>query len=181
MKKVIIIFCTLLTSAAGCPVFAQLFSASRSFVEFYSHSPVEDIKASNTKAAAVCNMDENTVAFSIPIADFQFDKALMKDHFNEKYMETEKFPKSTFAGILSSFKKEPGVQQVIASGKLSIHGVERDVVIPGTVEWKGDQLSMKSKFIVVLEDYKIIRPQILWQNIAEQVEITIDFTFNPKK
>jgi polyisoprenoid-binding protein YceI len=105
----------------------------------------------------------------------------MQEHFNEKYMDTDKYPKSTFKGKVSGFDAAAaGTQNAKATGKLFIHGVERDVEIPGTIEKSGDKLLFKSKFIVKLEDYKVDRPQLLWQNIAEQVEVTIDFVFKPQ-
>jgi polyisoprenoid-binding protein YceI len=103
----------------------------------------------------------------------------MKEHFNEKYMHSEKYPKSTFTGKLEGFDgKATGVQNVAAVGKLSIHGETKDINVPGTVEARGGKLLMKSKFIVKLEDYNIEIPTLLWQNIAEQVEVTLDFTFS---
>ncbi len=105
----------------------------------------------------------------------------MKEHFNEKYMETEKYPKSTFQGKVSGYDPNAtGTQNVSSKGKLTIHGETKEVEIPGTIEKQGEKLLMKSKFIVKLEDYKITIPQLLWQNIAEQVEVTVDFTFKPQ-
>ena len=64
-----------------------------------------------------------------------------------------------------------------AQGKLTIHGVTKDVEIPGTIEKQGDKLVMKSVFIVKLADYKVDIPKLMWQNIAEQVEVTVNFTY----
>jgi polyisoprenoid-binding protein YceI len=66
---------------------------------------------------------------------------------------------------------------VRAQGKLTIHGVTKGVDVPGTIEIQGQKILMKSKFMVVLEDYQVTRPQLLWQNIAEQVEVTVEFTY----
>lgn len=105
----------------------------------------------------------------------------MQEHFNEKYMESEKYPKSTFQGNITGFDPtREAVQQVQSSGKLSIHGVTRDVVIPGTIQKQGESFLLKTKFIVKLVDYKITIPQLLWQNIAEEVEVTIEFTYKPQ-
>jgi polyisoprenoid-binding protein YceI len=105
----------------------------------------------------------------------------MQEHFNEKYMDTEKFPKSTFQGKVTGYDaNKSGVQNVKSNGKLTIHGETKEVEIPGTIEKQGDKLVMKSKFIVKLEDYKIAIPQLMWQNIAEQVEVTVDFSLKPQ-
>jgi polyisoprenoid-binding protein YceI len=160
---------------------AQKFTTEKTFVSFFSHAAIEDIKAENTKTAGVFNSATGDIAFSVPIKEYEFEKSLMKEHFNEKYLETEKYPKSTFQGKVSGYDANAtGTQNVTSKGKLTIHGVTQEVEIPGTIEKEGDKLLMKSKFIVKLADYKIAIPQLLWQNIAEQVEVTADFTFKPQ-
>lgn len=160
---------------------AQKYVVEKSLVNFYSHAAIEDIKADNKKSAGIYNAATNDLVFSIPIAEFQFEKSLMQEHFNEKYMETDKYPKSTFQGKISGYDNtKAGPQQVKAIGKLLIHGVANDVSLPGTIEKKDDKFGMTSKFMVKLADYKIEIPQLLFQNIAEQVEVTVDFVFKPQ-
>ena len=179
MKKIlyILIWCFVCCSFS----YAQKYTVEKSFVSFYSHAAIEDITAENKKSSGIFNSSTGEIVFSIPIADFKFAKSLMQEHFNEKYMDTDKFPKSTYQGKITGFDASAnGTQQAKANGKLTIHGVTKDVEIPGTIEKSGDKLQFKSKFIVKLEDYNITRPQLLWQNIAEQVEVTIDFVFKPQ-
>jgi polyisoprenoid-binding protein YceI len=173
-----------LSLGLGCLTFtsnAQKYSTEKTFVSFFSDAAIEDITAENTKTAGAFNAATGDIAFSVPIKEYQFQKSLMQEHFNEKYMETEKYPKSTFQGKVNGYDANAtGIQNVTSTGKLTIHGETKDVEIPGTIEKQGDKLIMKSKFIVKLEDYKITIPQLLWQNIAEQVEVTADFTFKPQ-
>jgi len=160
---------------------AQKYVTEKTFVSFFSDAAIEDITAENMAASGIFNSATNDIAFAIPIKDFEFAKSLMKEHFNEKYMDTEKYPKSTFRGKISGFDiKADGMQNVKATGQLTIHGQTKDIDVPGTIEKQGDKLIMKSKFIVKLEDYKVKIPQLMWQNIAEQVEVTLDFTFGPQ-
>lgn len=160
---------------------AQKYSLEKSFVSFYSHATIEDITAENTKSVSIFNSSTGDIAFSIPIKEFEFAKSLMKEHFNEKYMDSEKYPKATFQGKVIGFdSKATGVQNSKATGKLTIHGETKEVELPGTIEVQGSNLVMKSKFIVKLEDYKIAIPQLMWQNIAEQVEVTVEFTYKPQ-
>jgi hypothetical protein len=157
---------------------AQKYNTEKTYVSFFSDAAIEDIKAENTKTAGIFNSATGDLAFSVPIKEYQFAKSLMKEHFNEKYMETEKYPKSTFQGTITGYDPNAtGTQDVTSKGKLTIHGETKEVEIAGTIEKQGDKLIMKSKFMVKLEDYKIKIPQLLWQNIAEQVEVTADFTF----
>jgi polyisoprenoid-binding protein YceI len=177
MKKTFLLLLCLLSISA----WSQKFTSEKSFVSFYSHAAIEDITAENKKSVGILNSETSEIVFSIPIAEFKFAKSLMQEHFNEKYMHTDKFPKASFKGKIMGFDPTANsVQQAKAIGKLNIHGVEKDVEIPGTIEKSGDKLLLKSKFIIKLEDYDVDRPQLLWQNIAEQVEVTIDFVFKPQ-
>jgi polyisoprenoid-binding protein YceI len=159
----------------------QKFTLEKSSVTFFSDATIEDITASNKKTVSIFNLTTTDIVFSVPIAEFQFDKSLMQEHFNEKYMESDKFPKSTFQGKIIGFNTGQTIEQEVrAVGKLTIHGITRDIELPGTIQKTGDNISMKSKFIVKLQDYKIEIPQLLWENIAEQVEVTVEFLFKPQ-
>lgn len=161
---------------------AQKYSTEKSLVTFFSDAPLEDISAKNTQGIGILDASTNQVAFSIPISGFEFERKLMQEHFNEKYMESERYPKSTFQGKLMNFdSKQKGVQQVKAKGKLTIHGVTREVEIPGTIEMTADnKIKMISTFKVKVADYEIEIPQLVFQNIAEEVEVTVDFTLIKK-
>jgi polyisoprenoid-binding protein YceI len=161
-------------------VAAQKFISETSSVTFFSKASIEDIAARNEKSMAMFDAGSGDIAVSIPAKDFVFDKSLMQEHFNEKYMETEKYPKATFQGKVKGYAAgATGPQPVRAVGKLAIHGVTRDVDVPGTLEVKGDRIVLHAKFMVTLEDYNVKRPQVLWKNIAEAVEVTLDFTLKP--
>jgi polyisoprenoid-binding protein YceI len=93
-------------------------------------------------------------------------------------METERYPKSIFTGKLTGYDvAKTGEQNVKAIGKLTMHGVTQNIEVPGTIEFVEGKAIVKSKFVVKLVDYKIKIPTIVWQNIAEQVELKIDFTY----
>lgn len=177
----------LLASILACTFFtlglatAQKHVAESSTVSFFSNAALEDIKAENTKTVSLFNSETGDIAFSIPINQFQFKKSLMQEHFNEKYLESDKYPKATFQGKLVGYSiTNKTLQNVNATGKLTIHGVTKEVTIPGTVEEIDQKLLMKATFIVRLEDYKIKIPQLMWQNIAEQVEVSVSFTYKPQ-
>lgn len=179
LRKFVFLFLGLV--CVGLSSYGQKYSTEQTFVSFFSDAAIEDITAENKKIVGVFNSATGDIAYSVPIKDFQFEKSLMQEHFNEKYMETENFPKSTFQGKVTGYDPAAtGAQNVSSKGKLTIHGETKEVEIPGTIEKQGDKLVMKSKFIVKLADYKIAIPQLLWQNIAEQVEVTVDFTFKPQ-
>jgi YceI-like domain len=161
--------------------FAQRFMAEHGLITFYSKAPVENIESGNENVTSIFTTSTGSVAFSVPIRDFHFEKKLMEQHFNEKYMESNRFPRSTFVGFITGYSMDMvGQQNVKAKGKLTIHGIVKEIDVPGTFEVKGDQVLMRAKFKVKMEDYGIKIPQLLWKNISEEVEITVDLTFNPK-
>jgi polyisoprenoid-binding protein YceI len=177
MKKALIIVFWLSANF----VIAQKLTVEKSNVIFFSDALIEDITATNKKASGIFNVDNGDIVFSIPINAFRFAKTLMQEHFNEKYMESDKFPKATFQGKIDGYDKaNTNSQSAKAVGKLTIHGVTKDVEIPGTITKQGNKLQFNTKFIVKLADYNIAIPQLLLQNIAEQVEVTADFVFKPQ-
>ena len=158
----------------------QRYFAEKAGITFFSDGVVEDISATNQKVTSIFDVVGGEVAYLLSIKDFQFPNKLMQVHFNEKYMESEKYPKSSFQGKITGFNfSAGGKQQVKATGKLTIHGVTKDVDIPGTIEVNGNRLAFLSKFVVKLVDYNIKVPQIVWQNIAQQVEVSVDFVYRP--
>ena len=157
---------------------AQKYRSEKGLITFFSDGAIEDIAAENISAGSLFNATTGELVFIVPIKDFKFQKSLMREHFNEKYMETEKFPKATFQGKVTGFTGDiSGEQKVKAVGKLTVHGVTKDVVVPGTAEWSNGKVSLKSKFIIKLKDFNIEIPTIVWKNIAEEIELKIDFTY----
>lgn len=157
---------------------AQRYVSERGVITFFSEAAIENIEATNSKVTSLFNSSSLEIAFSVPIREFQFDKKLMQQHFNEKYMESDKFPKSTFSGKVEGFIKDKnGLQSVKANGILTIHGVSKTVEIPGTIEITNQSLVVRSKFIIKLVDFNIKIPQLMWQNIAEQIEVKVEFTY----
>jgi len=156
------------------------YFAEKSYISFFSEGVIEQIRADNTKVTSILDLASGEIAYLLNPKDFQFEKKLMQVHFNEKYMESEKYPRSSFKGKLVGYDaSKTQVQQVKAVGKLNIHGVTRDVDIPGTLQVEGNTVTLRSKFMVKLEDYNIKVPQIVWQNIAQEVEVTVQFTYRP--
>jgi len=161
---------------------AQQYMTKDGSIRFFSSAPLEDISAKSNKLTSIFNTANNEIAFSVTIKSFDFEKKLMQEHFNEKYMESDKYPTSTFSGRVEGFDvSKGGVQPVVAKGKLTIHGVTREVEIPGTIEMTADnKIKMISTFKVKVADYEIEIPQLVFQNIAEEVEVTVDFTLIKK-
>jgi len=162
--------------------FAQkVAKATDGVVSFYSKTPLEDIEATSKKLGAAINLETRAIAFTISIRSFVFPQALMQEHFNENYMESDKFPTASFKGKINDNVDltKDGTYKVTASGTLNIHGVEKPRDIEGSVTVKGGNVSLSSNFRVKLEDHKIERPSVVFQNIAETIDVKINATLKP--
>ena len=157
--------------------FGQKYISESSETTFFSSAPLEDIKATNSKAKSVFDSDNGEIVFLILIKEFQFRKSLMQEHFNEKYLESDKYPKSTFNGKVTGYKKGASNDQVWAEGTLDIHGVKKKIKVPGALNFLGEKVILECKFMVKLEDYNVEIPSLMFQNIAEEVEVTLNFEY----
>lgn len=155
----------------------QTLESERGYVKFFSSALIEDITAENDKGKSLFNPETGEVVFLIPIPEFEFSKALMKEHFNDNYMESEKYPEATFKGKIIGFQTESSRSEAIAEGEMMIHGVKKQVRIPGEILNQKNSLLMKAIFKVILEDYDIEIPKLMFQKIAEEVEVTVEFEF----
>ncbi len=173
MKNIILIG-LLLFSQLGI---AQKVISTSSSIKFFSSATLEDITATTTKGKSAIDLSNGKVGFSIPINSFEFAKSLMQEHFNEKYMETEKFPKATFSGVIQQWESGKSKNEVIALGALTIHGVTKEVTVKGSVKYEKMKLVVTAKFNVKLEDYDVEVPSLLFQKIAEVVEVTVTFEY----
>jgi len=156
---------------------AQNLITKSSKVTFFSDGLLEDITAINPDAKGVLNYGSGEFLFKIPITSFEFENDLMQEHFNENYMESEKYPYGTFKGKLTPEDlKKVGKNEVtlLVNGQLNIHGVIQDRKVPVTISGDSNQLSVKSVFNVSLADHEIEIPTIVFQKIAETVEVTVD-------
>jgi polyisoprenoid-binding protein YceI len=162
---------------------AQLYIAKSGTISFFSEAPMENIEAESKSVNALLNAENNEIAVIVPIRSFQFKKALMQEHFNEKYLESDKYKEARFKGKISGavdYKKD-GIYPVTASGVLNVHGIEKNYTEKGTLTVKEGTLLLTCKFNVVLKDHKIEVPSIVAKKIAEQVAVTMDIICMPYK
>lgn len=175
MKKYSLFLAALLLANAA---FSQRYMTRTGKVTFFSSTSMENIEAVNNEMACALDSKSGEVAFQVPIKSFRFEKALMQDHFNENYMESDKYPKADFKGKIANpgavnFSKD-GRYDVSVMGRLTIHGVTRDVKIPGTVTVQGNNITAASKFKVRTADYGIKVPAVVSGKIAQEIEVTVN-------
>ena len=121
---------------------------------FISEAPLEKIEAVNRKVASVLDISTGQIEFSVLMKAFEFEKALMQEHFNENYVESDKFPKAVFKGKIEDASNikwtVDGKYPVKVSGKMTIHGVTKDITVPGNIEVKSGNIRGTSSFTVLI-------------------------------
>ena len=152
----------------SCGVNAQQYLTKTASISFFSEAPIEDISAVNTKVSAVYDYETKQLVFQLNISDFIFPKPLMQEHFNENYLESDKFPKSSFSGIVGDINENS-----TAKGTLKIHGVANEVAVIGSLDKMNDSVIINATFTIQLKDYKIKIPRVVMYNIAEEIEVTV--------
>lgn len=165
--------------------FAQKYMTKNGHISFYSKAPLEDIEAHNRQVSAALDTETGNLVFKVLIKSFQFEKALMQEHFNENYMESGKFPTSVFQGNVTNHEDidfaSPGNYKAEITGNLTIHGITREINTTGTFIVDEKQIKGDSEFMVRLDDYDIEIPKAVINNIAEEIKITVDILLKPLK
>lgn len=157
-------------------------------IDFFSHTAIEDIKGINDQVTSFLDITTGDMVFSVLSRSFQFAKPLMQEHFNENYMESEKFPKASFEGKIADLKAidftTSGKYPVKVVGKLTIHGMTKDIETAGDLTIDKDKIVGQSVFSVNPEDYGIKIPGVVRQNFAESMKVTVLMNYQlytPKK
>lgn len=153
--------------------------ANVSFDATAKSSP-EDIKAKTNNGTFVFSQADGRLEAAVLVKGFLFEKSLMQEHFNENYLESEKYPKAQFKGKVVDLSKvnfgKEGAYQVTVSGDLIMHGVTKPVTVPATFTIKGDKIAVASTFAAVLADYNIDVPSLVSDKVAKEAKIKIEGT-----
>lgn len=181
MKTLLLLFCTLIpwiTTSAQ-----DIFVSKNATVSFFSSTVVEDIEGKTNTASAVIDTKSRNIFFKASNTSFQFKKKLMQEHFNENYMESEKYPFSTFKGKITDEVdlSKDGTYNVNIEGTLDVHGVSKSYQTKATIVVAKGTITAKSTFKVKIEDHQIKVPSLVFKNIAEFVEVRIAAVFQQKK
>jgi len=137
-------------------------------IEFYSYAPLEDIQAVNTESVGAIDIESGEFIIKIPVNSFEFPNKLMQKHFNDSYLETDIYPECIFRGKLNENS---------ASGEITLHGVTKKIEIPISKTINEENIIISTDFKILLKDHKIKIPRLLFQNIAEEIEIKVSSEF----
>lgn len=162
---------------------ANVYIIKKSVVSFHSNAKTELIKASSGELKGIIDADKRTFAFSVAIKSFAgFNSPLQEEHFNENYMESDKYPAASFTGHIieeDDFTKD-GTYNIRAKGKLNIHGVEQERILQGDLIVKGGSIKLSSIFTVLLAEHDIKIPRIVHEKLASEIKVIIDAEFVKK-
>lgn len=178
MKKVILIILSAFTLSVS--VNAQKYFTKSGKITFDATAPSspEQIEAVNRSATAVIDTKTGAIQFSVLVKGFSFERALMEEHFNENYMESNKFPKAEFKGTITNnasvdYSKD-GSYNVKVQGKLTIHGVTKDVTTDGKLVVQGGKINAAADFSVLLADYSISIPGLVADKVGKSAKISVN-------
>ena len=181
MKKTTIlsILAVVVISLTSLTASAQKLVSSTTHFKFFSSTPAEDIQANNYKAVGTIETNTGDLVFSVPMQSFEFEKALMQEHFNsKKFLDTKTNPKAKLVGKITDLSKvdftKDGSYTVDVTGNLTINGVTNAINEKATISVADGKVSLMSTLNVTLNDYQIAfkkgKPST---NIAKIVEVTV--------
>lgn len=185
MKK--LFFLTLFVVGAVAPFAARSqgkFYTKSGKISFFSTTSLEDIEAVNKTVVVLLNSNSGEIQFAALIKGFEFRKALMQEHFNgSDYLESNKFPRSEFKGTITNNAainyNVNGEYAATVKGKLTIHGVSRDIESSGKLTVRDGKITVNAVFAVLIADYKITPPRMQRDNIAKSIKVTVDCALSP--
>lgn len=181
IRKGIISFCMLLIATS---LIAQdkYFTKSGS-ISFVSKGIIETITASHRSVTCVLDAKTGAIQFAVLMKGFEFKKALMQEHFNENYVESDKYPKAEFRGQITNngdiaYTKD-GTYNAHVKGKLTLHGLTKDVEADGKVAVKSGKPMLTSKFNILMSEYGIDIPGPVQENMSDNITINVNCTLEP--
>ncbi|RIW15549.1 YceI family protein [Algoriphagus lacus] len=177
-------FLTAILLGVISPVFSQQYQTKKGEVTFLSQAALNEFEGKSSSLQGLIDLDQNLLDFYLDLNTLDTGIGLRDKHMRENYLETEEFPFAEFTGKLSAVQKpEPGkVQQVTAIGKFKLHGVERAVTVKGTLNPQANgSLLLEAKFSIVLSDYQIEIPKLVFYELAPEQQVSLKATLTPKK
>ncbi|HWB64798.1 MAG TPA: YceI family protein [Chitinophagales bacterium] len=175
------VLAVVMLTSAGDDKNAGAYVCTKGKIHFFSGTAMEDIEATSNAAICVLNVNTKKVYAKIQQSSFVFKDKLMQEHFNENYMESDKYPYGVLDMVITNSDVDltkDGVYDVTLKGTLEMHGVKQDREIPGKITVKdGGPVNGTASFVVKLADHKIKIPSIVGANIAEDLKVDVDFNF----
>ena len=158
----------------------QKYITRQGQVRFFSYTKVENIEAINNQVLSIIDLSKNEIAVSMLMRAFVFEKALMYEHFNESYIESDLYPKATFEGKIIDF--DPNIkeeQTKLVRGKITIRAITKDIDIKTNIQFNEGKYIFNGNFELEIQDFDIKIPPILAPNIAKKISVKFKFEYQP--
>jgi polyisoprenoid-binding protein YceI len=184
MKKLIYLFWFPLMLTISGNVQSQVFKTEKGNVEFLSKAPLSEFTGKSSDLNGLVDLDKNILDFFIDLNTLKTGIGLRDRHMRENYLETKKYPFAEFTGKIDSPPNLIAGQSksVTAKGKFKIHGVERDIEVPGKLTAVSDsELQLEASFKVLLSDYNIDIPSVVFYELAEDQIVSINAILKKEK
>jgi hypothetical protein len=184
MKRFIVVLTII--SLNTCSLLAQggsIFSTTSGKISFQSDAPFELIKASSKDLKGLLDVAKKTFAFKVRMETFEgFNSALQREHFNENYIESDKFPEASFNGkiIEDADLTKDGTYTVRAKGDFMLHGVSQERIIKSDVVVKDGKINIHSAFSVLLSDHNIPIPKVVKDKLSEEIKVDVSTVLQPR-
>ena len=163
---------------ANSAIQAQSFLTENGYAEFKSSAPLLTFTGSSKNLTGLIDLDETLIDFYLDLETLDTGINLRNRHMRESYLETDKFRFAEFTGtLLTTFDAgSDEVQPVRVKGEFTMRGISKEMEIEGTLKNNGGDLILEASWVILLEDYNIRRPRVVFYELAEEQEITISAT-----
>lgn len=180
MKKLLVILgvLVLLTNTS----FSQIYLCKNGNISFFQETSVEDIEARSSRLLSILNTENNMIVYKVDMESFIFEKSLMRDHFNENYVESGKYPTALFRGMINEkidWSKD-GEYNITSIGDMTMHGVSKRITEKGKLTIKNGEINITNYFTIKFTDYDVKIPSLLTKQLAESVEVSINCIYIKK-
>ncbi len=181
--QLLVIILTVAASNIAAQNSSAIYVAQKNSIAFHSNTKAELIKASSSQLKGIIDANKRTFAFSVAVKTFDgFNSPLQKEHFNENYLESDKFPTASFSGHIieeDDFTRD-GTYNIRAKGKFIIHGVEQERILQGDLTVKNGVIKLSCIFTVLLAEHEIKIPRIVHEKLASEIKVTVQAEFTKK-
>jgi hypothetical protein len=171
--------CLFLFSSANAQ---ERFLTKKGMISFFSETPIENIEAQNNQVLSIVDAANGKMAIVILMKSFIFKKSLMQEHFNENYVESDKYPKATFKGDILDFESITTSEITLAiKGNLTIHGKTKEITINAVTKKTDEVIEMTGNFFINLTDFDVKIPSVVKNNISEKIKVSFRLYHKPYK
>ncbi len=178
MNKIIVTLIFILISFLGFSQSRNSLITNQGKISFFSYTSVENIEAVNNLAVSKVDLNDGTILVTMLMNAFTFKKALMEEHFNESYVESDIYQKSTFIGKIIDFDANlEGKRTKIAKGEMTLHGVTKEIEIKVEIDNTNGDYILNGDFEVGVKDFDIRVPPLLSGNIAKTIKVNFRFEY----